>query len=53
MRFAMSERTVQSLHAKQTEIGTESERRNGGKKNKNPTLPGNYAYTQFYLVMSE
>lgn len=28
----MSERTVQSLHAKQTEIGTESERRNGGKK---------------------
>lgn len=28
----MSERTVQSLHAKQTEIGTESERRNYGKK---------------------
>lgn len=47
----MSEGTVQSLHAKQTEIGTESERRNCGKKNL--TVSRNYAYTQFYLVMSE
>lgn len=50
----MSERTVQSLHAKQTEIGTESELHNcEEKKRKNSTLPRNYAYTQFYLVMSE
>lgn len=30
----MSERTVQSLHAKQTEIGTESELHNCKKNNK-------------------